>query len=166
MRRISLQLLAGNFREAHDRLEAIVAANPTYAEAVRLLAGTKQALGDFAEAEVLLRRALELYPSWTPTLVTLAELLLLSGRGSEAELLLQRAVSGSMPYQRAAFLLARYYNDTGRAAQAAAVAAPLCLGGNADSELTSQHVAALAALGRTSEAVTLYRSIVAAAPND
>jgi len=64
-------------------------------EALRLLAGAKQALGDPAAAEGLLRRALALDPNWTPTLATLGEL-----------------------------LLARYYNDTGRPGEALGVAAP------------------------------------------
>src|SRR6202140_5876453 len=157
MRRVSALLQAGNFRAAHDELEALVAVNPEVVEALRLLAGTKQALGDAAAAEKLLRRALDLDPGWTPTLATLGELLLSSGRGSEAELLLQRAVAGSPPYPRAAMLLARYYNDTGRPAQALAVAAPLCVGGKADAELAAQHIAALGALGRQDEAVAGYR---------
>jgi len=166
MRRISELLRTGSFRAAHEQLETIVDANPGFVEALRLFAGTKQALGDSAAAEELLRRALTLDPNWTPTLATLGELLLSSGRGSEAESLLQRAVAGSPPYPRAAMLLARYYNDTGRPAQALAVAAPLCVGGKADAELAAQHIAALVALGRQDEAVAGYRSIVAAAPNN
>ncbi|TLZ34878.1 MAG: tetratricopeptide repeat protein [Gammaproteobacteria bacterium] len=54
----------------------------------------------------------------------ISELLLGSGRGSEAEPLLKRAVAGSPPFPRAALLLARYYNDTGRPGEALAVAAP------------------------------------------
>jgi Flp pilus assembly protein TadD len=77
-----------------------------------------------------------------------------------------RVVGGSTPYPRAALLLARYYNDSGRAAEALAVAAPLCLSGKADAELTAQHVGALAALGRHGEAVAAYRTIVASAPNN
>ncbi len=166
MRRISELLRTGSFRAAHEQLETIVDANPGFVEALRLFAGTKQALGDSAAAEELLRRALTCDPNWTPTLATLGELLLSSGRGSEAESLLQRAVAGSPPYPRAAMLLARYYNDTGRPAQALAVAAPLCVGGKADAELAAQHIAALVALGRQDEAVAGYRSIVAAAPNN
>jgi predicted Zn-dependent protease len=166
MRRISELLRTGSFRAAHEQLETIVDANPGFVEALRLFAGTKQALGDSAAAEELLRRALTLDPNWTPTLATLGELLLSSGRGGEAESLLQRAVAGSPPYPRAAMLLARYYNDTGRPAQALAVAAPLCVGGKADAELAAQHIAALVALGRQDEAVAGYRSIVAAAPNN
>jgi Flp pilus assembly protein TadD len=113
-----------------------------------------------------LRRALELDPRWTPTLGTLGELLLLSGRGGEAEPLLQRALAGSPPYPRAALLLARHYNDSGRPAQALAVAAPLCLAGRADAELAAQHIAALAALGRQQEAVATYRRMVAAVPDN
>ena len=97
---------------------------------------------------------------------TLGELLLNSGRGSEAEALLQRAAGGSPPYPRAALVLARYYNDTGRPAQALAVAAPLCLGGKAEPELAAQHISALVALGRQEEALAGYRGIVAAAPNN
>src|SRR5207253_10419640 len=107
MRRISELLRTGAYRAAHDELEPIVAANPGFVEALRLLAGTKQALGDAAAAEELLRRALTLDPNWTPTLATLGELLLGSGRASEAEALLQRAAGGSPPYPRAALLLAR-----------------------------------------------------------
>jgi tetratricopeptide (TPR) repeat protein len=166
MRRASALLQAGDFRVAHDQLEAIVDANPQFVEGLRLLAGTKQALGDPQAAERLLRHALEVDPAWTPTLATLGELLLTSGRGGEAELLLQRAVSGSPPFPRAALLLARFYNDSGRPAQALAVAAPLCIGGKADAELSAQHIAALNALGRQNDAVAGYRSIVVAAPDD
>jgi tetratricopeptide (TPR) repeat protein len=166
MRRINELLQVGSFRAAHDQLETIVDANPGFAEALRLLAGTKQALGDAAAAEELLRRGLALDPNWTPTLATLGELLLSSGRGSEAEVLLQRAAGGSLPYPRAALLLARYYNDTGRPAQALAVAAPLCISGKADSDLCAQHISALVALGRQAESVAGYRSLVAAAPNN
>src|SRR5947207_160654 len=166
MRRINELLRAGSFRAAHDQLETILAANPGFVEALRLLAGTKQVLGDAAAAEELLRRALTLDPNWTPTLATLGELLLGSGRASEAEALLQRAAGGSPPYPRAALLLARYYNDTGRPAQALAVAGPLCTGGKADAELAAQHISALVALGRQEEAVAGYRSLVAAAPDN
>ena len=100
MRGISALLQAGRFREAHAQLETIVAANPGFVEALRLLAGTKLALGDAAAAEALLRRALDLDPAWTPTLGTLGELLLNSGRGKEAESLLQRALSGKAPLAR------------------------------------------------------------------
>jgi len=166
MRRISELLRTGNYRSAHEELETIVAANPGFVEGLRLLAGTKQALGDPAAAEDLLRRALTLDRNWTPTLATLGELLLGSGRAGEAEALLQRAAAGSPPYPRAALLLARYYNDTGRPAQALAVAAPLCIGGKADAELAAQHIGALVALGRQEEAVAGYRSLVAAAPDN
>src|SRR5439155_18409502 len=70
------------------------------------------------------------------------------------------------PYPRAALLLARYYNDTGRPAQALAVAGPLCTGGKADEGLAAQHIGALVALGRQQEAVAGYRSLVAAAPDN
>ncbi len=166
MRRISAMLQAGNFRTAHDELEVIVAANPKFVEALRLFAGTKQALGETSAAEELLRRALDLDPLWTPTLATLGELLLAAGRSSEAEPLLKRAASGSPPCPRAALLLARHYNDSGNPAKALAVAAPLCLAGKADPELSAQHTAALVALGRPGEAVAAYRAIVAAQPDN
>src|SRR6266478_6866016 len=166
MRRISELLRTGAYRAAHDELEPMVAANPAFVEALRLLAGAKQALGDPAAAEALLRRALALDPNWMPTLTTLGELLLGNGRGSEAEPLLTRAVAGSPPFPRAALLLARYYNDTGRPSLALAVAAPLCTSGMADAELAAQHIAALAALGHAAEAVAGYRSIAAAAPDN
>jgi tetratricopeptide (TPR) repeat protein len=166
MRRISELLRAGSFQSAQEQLEAIVAANPDFVEALRLLAGTRQALGDPAGAEVLLRRALGVDPNWTPTLATLGELLLASGRVGEAEPLLQRALAASPPYPRAALLLARHYNDSGRPAEALAVAAPLCVAGRADAELAAQHIQALAALGRPQEAVAAYRSVLAAAPHN
>ncbi len=166
MRRISGLLQAGSFRSAHEQLATIVADNPRFVEGLRLFAGTKQALGDPAAAEELLHRALALDPNWTPTLATLGELLLGSGRGVEAESLLQRALAGSPLYPRAALLLARHYNDTGRPAQALAVAAPLCVSGKADGDLCAQHISALTALGRQEEAVAGYRRLVAAAPNN
>ena len=166
MRRISELLRAGSLRSAQEELEAIVAANPDFVEALRLLGGTEHALGDPAAGEALLRRALELDPNWTPTLATLGELLLTSGREGEAEPLLKRALTGTPPYPRAALLLARNYNDSGRPGEALAVAAPLCLSGRADAELAAQHVQALAALGRQEEALATYRGLVAARPDN
>src|SRR5215469_11217604 len=166
MQRVGELLRAGSLRSAHEQLESIVAANPDFVEGLRLLAGTKQALGDPRAAETLLRRAVELDPNWIPTLATLGELLLGSGRGGEAEPLLQRALRSSPPYPHAVLLLARYYNDSGRPAEALAVAAPLCLSGRADAELAEQHIRALAALGRQEEALATYRALVAARPNN
>ena len=166
MRRVSALLQAGSFHVAHEQLETIVVDNPDFVEAQRLLAGAKQALGDAAGAEKLLREALARDPDWTPTLATLGELLLNSGCGAEAEGLLQRAVAGSPPYPRAALVLARYYNDQQRPAQALAIAAPFCVGGKADAELAAQHIAALTALGRQQEAVADYRRVVAASPDN
>jgi tetratricopeptide (TPR) repeat protein len=166
MRRIDALLKTGSYRAAHDQLERMVEAHPEFVEGLRLLAGTKQALGDTAAAELLLRRALTLNPTWTPTLATLGELLLTDGRGSEAESLLQRAAAGSPPYPRATLLLARYYNSLGRPAQALAIAAPLCASGKAEAELHAQHVAALGSLGRQADAVSGYRALAQAAPNN
>jgi tetratricopeptide (TPR) repeat protein len=166
MHRVSALLQGGDFRVAHERLEAIVQENPDFVEALRLLAGTKQALGDINGADQLLRRALDLDGNWTPTLATLGELLLLRGRPGEAEPLLRRAVAGTPPSSRAALLLARHLNDSKRPADALAVVAPLCETGNADAELVTQHIAALGALGRHEEAVSVYRRIVTASPEN
>lgn len=161
MRRIGALLQAGDWRAAHDRLEGVVAEHPDYVEALRLYAGTQQALGDVDAAEALLRRAFALDPNWAPTLATLGELLLDRGRGDEAEPLLRRAAQ-RMP--RAALVLARYCNHMQRPADALALLAPLCARGPADAELVAQHIAALTALGRTQEAVELYQRIAQAAP--
>ncbi len=164
MRQVSTRLQAGEFRQAHDELERIVAANPGIVEALRLLAGAKLALGDGRGAESLLRRALELDPHWAPSLTTLGELLLGAGRAAEAVPLLERAVAGASPDPRAALVLTRYYNDSRRPAEVLRVAGPLCASGRADAELAAQHVAAYAALGRQDEAVAGYRRLVAAVP--
>lgn len=166
MRAISALLQTGQFRLAHDRLEGIVAANPRFAEAQRLLAGTKLALGDPAAAEALLRHALEVDPAWTPTLTTLGELLLAGGRASEAEAVLQRALAAAPPDPRAALALARHYSATARPAEALAAAAPFCAQGRMDAELATQHVHALIALGRRAEAVDFYRRLAGAAPGN
>lgn len=166
MQAVSAQLQAGQFRAAHDQLEAIVAAHPTFVEAQRLLAGTKLALGSAAAAEALLRRALKVDPGWTPTLTTLGELLLATGRGAEAETVLQRAATAPSPDPRAALALARYYNDTGRPAQALAVAAPFCTNERLDPEIATQHVTALAALGRQAEAISFYGSLAGTTPGN
>ena len=166
MRAISAQLQAGQFRAAHDRLAAIVAANPTFAEAQRLLAGTKLALGDPAAAETLLRNALEVDPAWAPTLTTLGELLLATGRGIEAEPVLERALAAPSPDLRAASVLARHYNATGRPAVALAVVTPFCAQGGMDAELATQHVTALVALGRQADAISVYGDLAAAAPDN
>ena len=46
MRRVSELLRQGSLRSAQEQLEAILASNPDFVEALRLLAGTRQALGD------------------------------------------------------------------------------------------------------------------------
>jgi Flp pilus assembly protein TadD len=166
MRQASARLQAGHFQAAHDQLESIVSGHPRYGEGLRLLAGAKLALGDVAGAERLLRQALELDPGWPPTPTTLGELLLGAGRGEEAVPLLESAALGPPPYPRAALVLARYYNDARRHADALRVAAPLCASGRADAELYAQHIAALAGLGRQDEAVAGYRDIAAARPRD
>ena len=166
MRAISVQLQAGQYRAAHDRLEAIVAANPGFAEAQRLLAGAKLALGDSAAAESLLRRALEVDPAWAPTLTTLGELLLAAGRGTEAESVLERALAAGTPDPRAALVLARHHNTTGRPALALAVVTPFCVQGGMDAELATQHVLALVALGRQADAVSVYSALAAAVPDN
>ena len=54
MRRIDAALRAGEFRAAHDQLAVLVEIHPDFVEALRLYAGTKQALGD---VEVLVNNA-------------------------------------------------------------------------------------------------------------
>src|SRR5580698_5282487 len=166
MRRISGLLQSGQYSAAHSQFESVVTANPNYVEGLRLLAGTKQALGDLARAESLLRRALEIDPLWPPTLTTLAELLLMAGRDAEAVPFLQRAIQGSMPYPPAAHLLVRHYLDAGQPALALEIATPLCNSEKVSDKLSALHVAAYAALGRQSEAVAHYRRLVALAPDN
>jgi tetratricopeptide (TPR) repeat protein len=166
MRHISGLLQAGRYAEAHGRLTALVTANPEYVEGLRLLAGTKQALGEVANAESLLRRALDIDPTWTPTLTALAELWLIAGRSAEAMPLLERAIKGSPRYPRAAFLLVRHYLDSGRPAAALEVATPWCKSVEVDADLAALHVTAHAALGCAREAVAHYRSLAALAPDN
>jgi tetratricopeptide (TPR) repeat protein len=163
MRDVNALLQAGDLRLAHDQLATIVEENPECVEALRLLAGTRQACGDIDGAETLLRKALALDPNWTPTLATLGELLLNRGRSSEAESMLRRAAQ-RLPH--AALVLARHCNDRQRPADALAILAPLCASGQADAELATQHVAALVALGRQDEAVMFYRRLVEASPGN
>ncbi|HEX9473708.1 MAG TPA: putative 2OG-Fe(II) oxygenase [Steroidobacteraceae bacterium] len=166
MRRVGAVLQAGGYQAAHEQLETIVAANPGYVEALRLLAGTKQALGDAAAAEGLLRQALALEPGWPPAMAMLGEILLNSGRVLEAEPFLQRAATALPANARAALVLARHYNDTLRPALALALLGPLCAAGKADADLVALHIAVLAALGRRDEAVALYGRMAAASPGD
>lgn len=166
MRHVNGLLQAGNFRAAHEGLERIVREHPGYAEARRLLAGAKLALGDAAGAEAVLREAAALDPGWSPTLTMLGELLLGSGRHAEAETFLLQAATAKQADPRAALVLARRCNDSQRPAQALAVIAPFCVRGHVAPELATQHVNALAALGRGEEAVAFYRRIAADAPAD
>ena len=163
MRHVGTLLQTGDFRGAHDRLQTIVEQHPDYAEALRLLGGVRQAFGDSEGAEALLRKAVAADPGWAPSLATLGELLLNSGRQDEAIPLLQRAAQ-RMPH--AALLLARHYNDQQRPAEALSIVAPLCASGQAPAELVTQHVTALAALGRQAEAVTLYSKLAEASPGN
>ena len=157
MRHVNGLLQTGGFRTAHDELEIIVREHPDYAEARRLLAGAKLALGDVTGAERLLRESAALDPTWSPTLTMLGELLLGGGRQAEAEALLLQAATARNADPRAALVLGRRYNDSRRHAQALAVIAPFCAMGNIAPELAEQHVIALVALGRCDEAVTFYR---------
>lgn len=166
MHRVNDMLQRGEFRAAHDRLVSIVLDHPDFAEAQRLLAGAKLALGDAAGAEALLRRAIALDPEWTPTLTMLGEWLLNAGRHEEGEQLLRRAAGAQAADPRAALILARYCNDRRRHADALAIAAPFCAAGKLAPELALQHVTALAALGRADEAVAFYRRRADNAPDD
>ncbi|GFZ93332.1 tetratricopeptide repeat protein [Dyella caseinilytica] len=163
MRQVGALLQTGDFRGAHERLQTIVEQHPDYAEALRLLGGVRLAMGDKDGAETLLRRAVAADPGWAPSLATLGELLLNSGRQAEALPLLQRAAQ-RLPH--AALLLARHYNDHQRPTEALAIVAPLCSAGQASADLVTQHIAALAALGRLGEAVTFYRKLAEASPNN
>lgn len=163
MRRVDALLQSGDLRGAHDRLAELVAQHPEAVEPLRLLGGTKQALGDIDAAEALLRQALAKDTHWAPTLATLGELLLSRGRGDEAEPLLCRAAQ-RLPH--AALALARYYNDAQRASEDLAIVAPLCAVENAEAELVTQHVTALAALGRHEEAIAIYRRRAERSPAD
>jgi predicted Zn-dependent protease len=164
MRRISALLQSGHYETAHTQLESLIAANPRYLEGLRLLAGTKQALGDVVQAELLLQRGLEIDPRSTPTLIALAEFLLLAGRSAAAVPLLHRALQGGAPHPRAALLLARHYLDA--PAGIGARGTPWCDSGKADVDLSALHVAAYAALGRLGDAVAYYRRLVARAPDN
>lgn len=101
MQRINGLLQAGDFRTARQQLEAVVDGHPDYAEARRLLAGAKLALGDAEGAEQVLRAAAALDPVWPPTLTMLGELLLNDGRQTEAEQFLLRAATGTPADPRA-----------------------------------------------------------------
>jgi tetratricopeptide (TPR) repeat protein len=163
MRHISGLLQAGRYREAHVQLENVLAEHAQFAEAHRLLGGTKLALGDAAGAEATLRQALALDPNWAPTLTTLGELLLGLGRAAEAAPMLRRAASRD---PRAALVFARWCNDRSRPQDALAVLAPFCASGRADAELVTQHVDALAALGRADDAVRGYEQLACAQPEN
>lgn len=166
MHRVNDMLQHGDFRAACGGLETIVHEHPDFVEAQRLLAGTKLALGEADAAEALLRHAIGLDPDWTPSLTMLGELLLNAGRNDEAEPLLQRAASAKAADPRAALILARHRNDRRRHAEALTVAAPFCAADRLDPELATQHVIALAGLGRANEAVAFYRHRADRSPED
>jgi uncharacterized protein (TIGR02466 family) len=163
MQQVGKQLQAGDLRGAHDKLQRVVEQHPDYGEALRLLGGVRLALGDSEGAETFMRKAVAVDPGWPPSLATLGELLLNSGRPDEALPLLQRA---ALRLPQAALLLARYYNDHQRPAEALDIAAPLCGSGQASAELVMQHVSALAALGRSQEAVVFYRKLAETSPDN
>ena len=167
MRRISELLQPAVFAARTSSSRRSSRPTRDFVEGLRLLAGTKQALGDPAAAEELLRRALALDPSWTPTLATSGELLLVSGRGSEAESLLQRALAGSPPYPARGACCSRATTTTCGARPRRSRWPHRCaVSGKADADSPAQHIAALAALGRQEEAVAAYRRLVAAAPDN
>lgn len=163
LRRIGGLLQAGRYTDSHAQLERVVAEHPRFAEAHRLLGGCKLALGDAGGAEVSLRRAFAIDPNWAPTLTTLGELLLGSGRVAEAESMLRRAATRD---PHAALVFARYCNDRRQFQEALNVLAPFCMNGNVDAELVTQHVVALASLGRADETVQHYQRLASASPDN
>lgn len=166
MQGVDRLLQAGDAAGAHASLEVIAREHPESAEAQRMLAGVKMALGDVAGAETVLRMAAAREPAWPPVLTMLGELLLDRGEQADAEAILLRAATGAAVDPRAVLVLARHYNDSQRPEHARAIAAPVCATGKAPPELAAQHIAALAALGRASEAVSFYRDIVARWPGN
>lgn len=166
MQRASALLQAGNYALARTTLEQVLQSAPRFVEAHRLLAGALIGLGDTRAAEGVLRNAIEIDPKWAPAQTSLAELLLNLDRGDEAESALRAAIASGRNHQRAALLLARRLNDTGRPQAALDVCAPFATVAPVDADLLTQQAAALSALRRHEEALALYRRIAQALPDN
>ncbi|MBS0591618.1 MAG: tetratricopeptide repeat protein [Proteobacteria bacterium] len=166
MQRASALLQAGNFVAARATLEQVLAHEPRFVEARRLLAGALLGIGDRAEAERELRQAVAIDPAWSPAQCALGELLLGSGRADEGEHALRRALAGSRPYPRSANLLALHLNASRRFAETLAITHPHIAKPHADAELLRQHAIALNALGRSDEAADIWCRIAALLPDD
>jgi tetratricopeptide (TPR) repeat protein len=167
MHAASALLQTGQFSEARKVLEDITRAQPDFAEAQRLLAGALLALGDRVGAEALLRAAAAKHPHWAPLQVALGELLVENGDLATAETALRRGYTeGGARYPRAALALTRVLLRLDRAQEAHTVIAPLAEHADANPETIIEHARALLALKRNDAAITAYRRVVAAAPND
>lgn len=166
MQRASALLQSGDFVAARATLEQVLAREPRFVEARRLLAGALLGLGSRAEAERELRAAVAIDPAWAPAQAALGELLLDSGRANEGERALRLALAGSRPYPRGVYMLARHLNAARRFAETLEATAAIASSPHADADLLHQHAVALSALGRLDEAVGIWRRIAEAFPGN
>jgi len=166
MQRASALLQAGNFVAARSLLEQVVQAAPGFVEAYRLLAGALLAIGDRDGAERSLRRAVAIDPNWAPAQAALGELLVDSGRVDEGERALRQAAAHGSRYPRAALLLVRLLNDLGRHAEVVNLTEASANEARADPDLLHQRAIALSVTDRADDAISIYRSLADAAPDN
>ncbi|HEV2608440.1 MAG TPA: tetratricopeptide repeat protein [Xanthomonadaceae bacterium] len=166
MQKASSLLQAGNFALARSTLEQILQIAPRFVEAHRLLAGALLALDDFAGAERVLRTAVAIDARWSPAQCALGELLANSGRTEEAEHALRLALASGPYYPRAALVLAEMLNAANRYQETLDITAPFAAAPQPDLDLLTKRAVALTALDRHDEALSIYRHVVAALPNN
>ncbi|MGA9342238.1 MAG: tetratricopeptide repeat protein [Rhodanobacteraceae bacterium] len=163
LQQASTLLQSGNVAQARTLLETLIRSNPHVGETHRLLAGALHAEGDLGGAERVLRQALTVDPNWAPTEVSLGEAVAERGLIEEAERHFRKALAINRTYQRAAVSLAALLIDTHRAGAALDLTTPLVNTRSTSPELLSEHARALMMLRRRSEAVAIYRKVVATA---
>lgn len=160
------RLDAGDPRGARDRLAALVAAEPGFAEAAHLLAVAHLRLGEAAAAEAPARRAATLAPRQPMVQTTLGDVLLACNRPVEAEAAYRAALRAETRFVPALRRLTEVLTEAGRASEALALLDPIyAAAGPADLALLTTYAEALKQAGRLEEACAVFRRAVAAAPH-
>src|SRR2546421_711498 len=157
MRRISELLRAGSYCAAHDELETIVAANPTFVEALRLLAGAKQGLAVAAPLCSSGKADAELAAQHIAALAAL-------GRQEEAVDGYRRIAAASPDDPAAAHALAIALNTAGQPAEAVEIAHRTLARGHRSAALCNTYARGLIAQGALDRAEAALRECLQLEP--
>lgn len=159
-------LQAGDHVRARHALEQLLTSHPGFADAYWLLSGALLQGGDFARAESTVRTALQLAPHNPSAHALLGEIMTCQNRLTEADAALRQALALAPRHPRAISLYARLLMAQQRHTDTVKFIENRIVSGTAARELLLLRAQALLALKRFPDAITAFRGIIAATPND